>query len=269
MVDEFCACGNCIQIMVQLLLLLLVIGRWLCPRSGTVTMAQKAVMLFHNFAVTSDILDLFRLLNEDKVGTNAMLVTVTLCLWTSGIIQIGIVVTERKKGRLKLEENLFIRFTGSTICGSCLENGVWAILAVLLLDDIPFLVFRFVLIIHYEVFSYTIFFFTCKNLLLTALNTNKLIAIASEHRQKVKKEKRAQYYKPVLDQMNQPTAFVKISIPATLSNVQELAVPAAQSNVQELAVPAAQSKVQELAVPAAQSNVQELAVPNDLVTALH
>ena len=44
------------------------LGRWLCPRSGTVSMAQKAVMLFHNFAVTSDILDLFRLLKEEKVS---------------------------------------------------------------------------------------------------------------------------------------------------------------------------------------------------------
>jgi len=44
-----------------------VAGRWLCPRSGTVSMAQKAVMLFHNFAVTSDILDLYRLLKEDQV----------------------------------------------------------------------------------------------------------------------------------------------------------------------------------------------------------
>ena len=37
--------------------------------------------------------------NCPQVNTDAMLVTVTLCLWTSGIIQIGIVVTERKAGQ--------------------------------------------------------------------------------------------------------------------------------------------------------------------------
>lgn len=151
-----------------------------------------------------------------------MLVTVTLCLWTSGIIQIGIVVTEKKEGQcwyealsssinmtsfpflvpfccpvtslplsmsvrlpwcvsLTLLSNLLINTdhnisTGSKACGSCLANGVWSILAVLILDDIPFLVFRFVLIIYYRVSdSLSSTFFTMLPPIYDYINLNVVI----------------------------------------------------------------------------------------------
>lgn len=59
---------------------------------------------------------------------------------------------------------------------------MWALVTLLLLDDLPFLSLRLVCIIKYHVNSYSSLFFTAKNCLVLALDVNRLIAIHKENK---------------------------------------------------------------------------------------
>lgn len=63
----------------------------------------------------------------------------------------------------------FIWRTSSTECCDgcycCCGIDVWGIVLNVILQDVPFLTFRLLIIIHYEIISYMNVFFTCKCIL--------------------------------------------------------------------------------------------------------
>ncbi|XP_071805551.1 transmembrane protein 26-like [Asterias amurensis] len=74
---------------------------------------------------------------------------------------------------------------------TCLDTSVWSIVASLLLQDAPFLVFRLTLILRYQVYSHTNVFFTCKNSLVIVLQTYRIFVLHIERREKVRLQKKA------------------------------------------------------------------------------
>lgn len=76
--------------MEQMLLLLMIAGRWLLPRSIHLTRDQKAQLLLVNIAIASDILELFEMMKEDAVKFNFILVTTILLLWSCSLVQVGL-----------------------------------------------------------------------------------------------------------------------------------------------------------------------------------
>ncbi|XP_033104696.1 transmembrane protein 26-like [Anneissia japonica] len=70
----------------------------------------------------------------------------------------------------------------------CLESEVWGIMLTLCLQDVPFLVLRMVLIIHFHVFSRTNIFYSFKNALMLSLQIYRLSSLYHESKQTLKPE---------------------------------------------------------------------------------
>ena len=60
------------------------------------------------------------------------------------------------------------------------DSDIWAILLANFLQDIPFLFTRVYLMLGYAVFGYTMIFFTCKNALIIALQTYRLVILVND-----------------------------------------------------------------------------------------
>ncbi|XP_072039828.1 transmembrane protein 26-like [Amphiura filiformis] len=75
---------------------------------------------------------------------------------------------------------------------TCLESDTWAIVAALLMQDLPFLTIRVILIARYQVLSYLNIFFTCKNLLVITLQVYRLIVVQIELRKKEEEDEEKQ-----------------------------------------------------------------------------
>lgn len=65
---------------------------------------------------------------------------------------------------------------------SCFESEIWSLVALLFLDDAPFLAFRLVCIIKFELKGHNNYFFAAKNILVLALDVNRIIALYKEKR---------------------------------------------------------------------------------------
>lgn len=72
----------------------------------------------------------------------------------------------------------------------CCSIDVWGIALNITLQDAPFLVFRLLIITHFNIISYMNVFFTCKNTLVILLQLYRLYVVYSENRkQDVKKDR--------------------------------------------------------------------------------
>lgn len=74
--------------MEQLLLFLMIIGRWLLPRNEEHTKDQIAQLLLVNIAIASDILEMFEIMKEDTVKHNLPLITAILAVWSFSLVQV-------------------------------------------------------------------------------------------------------------------------------------------------------------------------------------
>ncbi|XP_067942956.1 transmembrane protein 26-like [Watersipora subatra] len=154
--------------MEQMLLLVMIVGRWLLPRGEHLSRDQKAQLLLVNIAIAADILELFEMMKEEQVKKDKELITKVLSLWSVSLIQFAIVATATVK---KSWRGCF-----------CFENEIWSLLTLLFLDDAPFLAFRLVCIIKYQITSYNSYFFAAKNMLVLALDVNRILALYKEMR---------------------------------------------------------------------------------------
>lgn len=89
----------------------------------------------------------------------------------------------------QVRRNDFFNFSSSS---GCCNIDVWGIILNILLQDAPFLAFRLLIIIHYNIISYMNVFFTCKNTLVILLQIYRLYVVNTEHN-KTKKRKHAKH----------------------------------------------------------------------------
>jgi len=61
---------------------------------------------------------------------------------------------------------------------SCFQTEIWSLVTLLFLDDAPFLTFRLVCIMKYNITGYSSYFFAAKNVLV--LDLNRIIALYRE-----------------------------------------------------------------------------------------
>lgn len=71
----------------------------------------------------------------------------------------------------------------------CCSIDVWGIVLNITLQDAPFLVFRLLIITHFNIISYMNVFFTCKNTLVILLQLYRLYVVYSESMKKPDKKK--------------------------------------------------------------------------------
>ena len=171
-------------------MLILIIGRWMLPK-GDLTRDQLSQLLLVYIGTAADIIEFFDSFKEDKIARETVLVYLTLGIWSWSLMQFTVVLTATKSRKSRLSSGTTIRkkVTSET---SCCSIDVWGIALNMLLQDGPFLAFRLILIIHYQIVSYMNIFFTCKNTLVILLQLYRLYVVQSEskHRRDKRKQRR-------------------------------------------------------------------------------
>ncbi|GAB1601194.1 Hypothetical predicted protein [Argonauta hians] len=187
-----------VRILQQVLLLLLIIGRWLLPK-GKISREQLSQLLLVYIGMAADIIELFEAFKEEVVKYNWTLTVVILSLWTASLLQFTFVVTTSKARRPRpvyvkecegksegSSENKTQTVKSSSssccccCCCCCCSADILSILTTIVLQDGPFLVLRMLLIFRYNVLSYTNIFFTSKNSLVILLQLYRLLVLYCE-----------------------------------------------------------------------------------------
>ena len=204
--------------MEQLLLLSVIVGRWMLPRLG-ISRDQLSQLLLINIGNAADILELFEAFNEEAVRMNASLRICILCLWQASLLQFcfnktatlerpnqapsqpqgpsrSTTFNEFLSGeQIQVHPEGFTAVERRHFCDCCppgrgvsgceqlwFGTELWALFMSLILQDVPFLVLRLTLVMHYKVRSYSNIFFTCKNTLLILLQVFRSMVILSVFR---------------------------------------------------------------------------------------
>ncbi|XP_035729443.1 transmembrane protein 26-like [Vespa mandarinia] len=178
----------------QFLMLILIIGRWMLPK-GDLTRDQLSQLLLVYIGTAADIIEFFDSFKEDRIAREPVLVYLTLGIWAWSLMQFTVVLTATKSRKSRLSSGSAMKKRVQTETGCC-SIDIWGIALNMILQDGPFLAFRLILIIHYQIVSYMNIFFTCKNTLVILLQLYRLYVVHSESNSKRKKEKYEKYEVP-------------------------------------------------------------------------
>ncbi|KAF7412407.1 hypothetical protein HZH66_001303 [Vespula vulgaris] len=178
----------------QFLMLVLIIGRWMLPK-GDLTRDQLSQLLLVYIGTAADIIEFFDSFKEDRIAREPVLVYLTLGIWAWSLMQFTVVLTATKSRKSRLSSGSATKKRVQTETGCC-SIDIWGIALNMILQDGPFLAFRLILIIHYQIVSYMNIFFTCKNTLVILLQLYRLYVVHSESNSKRKKEKYEKYEVP-------------------------------------------------------------------------
>ncbi|KAL6259959.1 hypothetical protein P5V15_009868 [Pogonomyrmex californicus] len=170
----------------QFLMLILIIGRWMLPK-GDLTRDQLSQLLLVYIGTAADIIEFFDSFKEDRIAREPVLVYLTLGIWAWSLMQFTVVLTATKSRKSRLSSGSVARKKIRTET-SCCSIDVWGIALNMILQDGPFLAFRLILIIHYQIVSYMNIFFTCKNTLVILLQWYRLYVVKSESKNKQNKK---------------------------------------------------------------------------------
>ena len=119
-----------------------------------------------------------------QVRYNKLLCIIILGLWSLSLIQFTLVLTAARARR----DQSGLVTDGPKQKKGCCAADVYGILISILLQDLPFLVLRLLLIFKYRVLSYTNMFFTSKNTLVIILLIYRLVVVYVERRKKHSKD---------------------------------------------------------------------------------
>ena len=148
---------------------------------------ELSLLLFVYMGMGSDIMDLLVLFDENYVLNDDIAVYATLSVWTASLMQFTIVLTATSRSaqmaRLDSQNGDYDRVNGKSKQSSCkcCVNEIWSICVTMFLQDAPFLAVRLYVIIKNATLSYTILFFTLKNLLMLMVQTYRLIVVRCCH----------------------------------------------------------------------------------------
>ncbi|XP_052001944.1 transmembrane protein 26 isoform X1 [Xyrauchen texanus] len=165
----------------QVLLILLIIGKWLLPLGGGVTRDELSQLLLIFVGTAADILEFTSETLSDIKDNSLQLVYIILAVWTWSMLQFPLhlaVVTSRPQ--TSDEPN------GEDGCCNRLlsrhSTDIWNIVESLFIQDGPFLVVRLIVMIYFDVFHQMLVFFAIKNFLVVILNLYRLIVICQDFR---------------------------------------------------------------------------------------
>ncbi|XP_018408583.1 PREDICTED: transmembrane protein 26-like [Nanorana parkeri] len=134
--------SNELQAMEEILILVLVIGRWLMPK-GYMNREQLCQLLLTYLALGADILDILQLIKETKINTNKPAAVVGLCLFSWAILQFAIVLTQTSAPTFRItsltEESLSTTDQKRPRITSCCTNEMWSVIITIGMQDGPFL----------------------------------------------------------------------------------------------------------------------------------
>lgn len=159
----------------ELMLYLMILGRWVLPR-GEVGREQLSQLLFAFIGISSDIMELFSLFDEDMIRHNTEVTYALLGVWSWSIVQFSLTFHAAHKPRrargLRLappekDPHLEIRH-------AVIRVELMASILSLFMQDGPFLVLRLYCMVTYNLITYSLVFFTAKNVLVILLLLYKI-----------------------------------------------------------------------------------------------
>ncbi|KAJ8045896.1 Transmembrane protein 26 [Holothuria leucospilota] len=161
----------------QLLVILLIVGRWLLPK-GKLTRDQLSQLLLVYIGMAADILEFSaENLKESAVYCDLLLIIIILALWSWSLIQFTLVLTSvaARRGRnFSTATSRSQNFCDLCFKCGCCANEIWSLMITIIMQDGPFLVMRLYLIINRRVFNQMMMFFTLKNLLVFSLQVYRI-----------------------------------------------------------------------------------------------
>lgn len=173
-----------VQVLEQLLLVILIFGRWLLPK-GDLSRDQLSQLLLVYIGMAADIVEFFEAFKEPEVRFNLKLIYIILGMWSWSLLQFTLILTGARKTRggtstMKKKKKPHGPKKKKKRSHCCGMSDIWAIFITLMLQDGPFLVLRLLLIFYYKVVSYMNIFFTCKNALVTILQVYRMFVLCYE-----------------------------------------------------------------------------------------
>ncbi|KAI6182904.1 hypothetical protein M3Y97_00430600 [Aphelenchoides bicaudatus] len=161
------------QVLEQLLLVVLIVGRWLLPK-GDISREQLSQILLAYLAISSDIVEFFDVFKARVVYQNLQLQYIVLSAWTLSLFQFPFILTISRARKMRLaitNEETLTKRSRPEISQIIYDIDIWAIILANSLQDIPFFLVRIYLIVKYKLITYTMIFFLCKNVLIIVLQT--------------------------------------------------------------------------------------------------
>uniref|UniRef100_H2TRB6 Transmembrane protein 26 n=1 Tax=Takifugu rubripes TaxID=31033 RepID=H2TRB6_TAKRU len=159
----------------QILLILLIVGKWLLPLGGGVTRDELSQLLLIFVGTAADILEFTSETLLDIKESSPQLVHIILAVWTWSMLQFPLHLAgqcaELRSEGLQ-DESLWHKHS----------TDIWSIVEVLFIQDGPFLVVRLTVMIYYEVFHQMLVFFAIKNFLVIILNLYRLFVLCQDFR---------------------------------------------------------------------------------------
>ncbi|XP_053292702.1 transmembrane protein 26 [Pleuronectes platessa] len=163
----------------QILLILLIVGKWLLPLGGGVTRDELSQLLLIFIGTAADILEFTsETLLDVKDTKSSVMVYVILGVWTWSMLQfpLHLAVVSSKPD---MENEQGVQEPSLLTKHS---RDVWSIMEALFIQDGPFLVVRLIVMIYSKVFHQMLGFFTIKNFLVVILNLYRLAVICQDYR---------------------------------------------------------------------------------------
>ncbi|KAK7112503.1 transmembrane protein 26-like [Littorina saxatilis] len=175
-----------VSVMEQTLLFLLVLCRWLLPR-GDISRHELSQLLFVFMGIASDNMELFELFDEPEVRGDRVLTYVVLGVWSLSLLQFVFVLTATKN-TLKLRGVQPAITAARTrqkkkkhgVCEFMFTTEIWSLLFSVVVQDGPYAATRIYTLLTYDLLTYSIIFFICKNLLVISLVFYRLAIICVE-----------------------------------------------------------------------------------------
>jgi hypothetical protein len=168
------------------------------------TRDQLSQLLLVYLGLAADIVELLAIFDEPGLVEHTIFTFAILAAWSWSLMQFTLVLTATRGQAFKTgnreshvaepdepdgETSIVIAVPEKEKSSGCFccENETWSILVMLIMLDAPFLVLRLISITVYNINTYTIYFFTGKNILVVILQFYRLIIVIAAEK-KVKQE---------------------------------------------------------------------------------
>ncbi|XP_072025549.1 transmembrane protein 26-like [Amphiura filiformis] len=154
----------------QILLVLLILGKWLLPR-GHLSRDQLAQLLMGYIGVAADSLEFsLESLKEPRVLCDLVIIIIILSIWSWSLLQFCLNTTAEANPEEYTDNEEGMR----SACSGCYQSDIWALIVSVILQDAPYLTMRLFLMIYVGAINQMMLFFTCKNVLVISLQFYRL-----------------------------------------------------------------------------------------------
>ncbi|CAN9508714.1 unnamed protein product [Ophioblennius macclurei] len=157
----------------QILLILLILGKWLLPAAGELTRNQLSQLLLIFVGTAADILEFTSETLSDIKDSSPAMVYIILAVWTWSMLQFPLHISVMGSSSEDVSEAAPSLF-------SHLRTDIWSTTGALFIQDGPFLAVRLVVMIYFEVVHQMLIFFAIKNFLVVVLNVYRLFVVFCE-----------------------------------------------------------------------------------------